>query len=191
MANFDSGFAHTMKIEGGYSNVGTDRGGETYKGISRKYFPNWEGWKILDQYKVKNDLELGKNTILQSYVKNFYKAEFWDKLKGDQNPSQVIAEELFDTGVNQGVGTAVKFLQEALNVLNRNNSLYPDMVVDGVIGNTTLKSLGVVLKTDPEILVYNIINILQGKYYLDIIKKDPSQEANARGWLTRVQVLKT
>lgn len=180
-----------MKVEGGYSKVSTDRGGETYKGISRKHFPQWEGWKILDSIKVKNNADLSKNTILQALVRAFYKTEFWDKLRGDQNPSQLLAEELFDTGVNQGVGVAGRFLQEALNVLNRNKALYPDLELDGVIGNTTLSYLSILLKTDKEVLVYNVINILQGKYYLDIMKKDPSQEANARGWLTRVQVLKT
>ena len=180
-----------MKIEGGYSNLSTDRGGETYKGVSRKYHPTWEGWKILDQVKIKNDTELAKNVVLQNQVKSFYKTTFWDKLKGDLIPSQLLAEELFDTGVNMGTTPAVKFLQEALNVLNRNKALYPDTTVDGVMGASTLSYLTLLLAKDKEDLVYKVMNILQGKYYLDIMKTDSSQEANARGWLTRVQFTKT
>lgn len=191
MADFNLCFGITMKIEGGYSNLSTDRGGETYKGISRKYHPTWEGWKILDSVKIKNDLELSKNVVLQDRVKSFYKTEFWDKLKGDLIKSQLLAEELFDTGVNLGTAPAVKFLQEALNVLNRNKTLYPDTNVDGVMGATTLSYLTILLTKDKADLVYKVMNILQGKYYLDIMKNDVSQEANARGWLTRVQFTKT
>ena len=36
------------KSEGGYANMEGDSGGETYKGISRKWFPKWEGLKIID-----------------------------------------------------------------------------------------------------------------------------------------------
>ena len=41
----------TLKYEGGYVNDKDDRGGETYRGVSRRYHPNWSGWKIVDEYK--------------------------------------------------------------------------------------------------------------------------------------------
>ena len=43
MANFDEAFALTMKSEGGYANNPNDTGGETYKGVSRKNHPKWNG----------------------------------------------------------------------------------------------------------------------------------------------------
>ena len=51
MANFQQAFQHTAAAEGGYSNNPKDKGGETYRGIARKYWPDWAGWIIVDEYK--------------------------------------------------------------------------------------------------------------------------------------------
>ena len=40
MANFSDAYALTSAHEGGYVNDPVDRGGETYRGIARRYFPN-------------------------------------------------------------------------------------------------------------------------------------------------------
>lgn len=37
--------------EGGYANHPADKGGETYRGISRKANPDWVGWKYIDEVK--------------------------------------------------------------------------------------------------------------------------------------------
>ncbi|WP_446039228.1 putative peptidoglycan-binding domain-containing protein [Streptomyces sp. SID1121] len=51
-----------------------------------------------------------------------------------------IALKLFDVAVNMGGGTAAKFLQRVLNVLNRRQADYPDMTVDGAIGPKTVSA---------------------------------------------------
>jgi lysozyme family protein len=53
MAHFKTAYALTMGHEGIYSNNPKDRGGETYKGIARKFHPSWEGWKAIDRMKNK------------------------------------------------------------------------------------------------------------------------------------------
>ena len=45
--------------------------------------------------------------------KDFYKSNYWDPIQLDLITSQRVAEEIFDTAVNMGVGTAVKFAYEA------------------------------------------------------------------------------
>ena len=40
-----------MEHEGGYVDDRDDRGGETYRGISRNNFPDWKGWKKIDGFK--------------------------------------------------------------------------------------------------------------------------------------------
>ena len=42
-------------------------------GISRKEYPKWEGWKIINQYK-ENDVELKTvvDPVLDIMVENFY-----------------------------------------------------------------------------------------------------------------------
>ena len=57
-----------------------------------------------------------------------------------------LAEELFDTGINMGTGTAIGFLQRALNALNRNGRDYADLAVDRRIGPATLGALDAFLR---------------------------------------------
>lgn len=190
MANFKPAFDLTMGHEGGYSNDPDDSGGETYRGIARNFHPAWEGWKILDQYVIKDNAALLKDVRLNKLVETFYKAEFWDKFKGDEIPSSLLANELFDTGINTGIQDGIEFLQIGLNVLNRNQALYADMAVDGIFGTATMINLKTYLKTDPDVLLYKVMNVLQGKHYIDIMLKKGSQEKYARGWFNRVEISK-
>ena len=127
MANFYEAYNKTMKHEGGYSNDPVDFGGETYKGISRKYHPGWLGWKIVDSYKRRPDFpnNMKEDDDLNGAAKDFYKEMYWDRHLGDSMPSQNIAEEMFDNAVNMGVSRAAKFLQTGLNVLNRKEKHFP------------------------------------------------------------------
>jgi len=185
MANFDIAFDKTMKHEGSYSNDPIDRGGETYKGISRVYHPDWIGWEMIDDKNLKNV----NHILLNDAVKNFYKQLYWNRFLGDQIPglAQDIADELFDSGVNMGTHTAVKFLQEGLNILNRNGSDYGDIAMDGGFGETTMHIM--VLHIDKEKgsceNLLKVMNALQAEYYLNIMRKNPSQEKFARGWMKR------
>ena len=52
-AIFEIAYKISMKLEGYYSNSLNDKGGETVNGISRVYFPEWAGWKIVDELKSK------------------------------------------------------------------------------------------------------------------------------------------
>src|SRR2546426_796362 len=51
MADFDYALTQLLKVEGGYANDPRDPGGETYKGISRVFWPNWSGWPLIDAAK--------------------------------------------------------------------------------------------------------------------------------------------
>jgi lysozyme family protein len=183
-----------MGHEGGYADDPTDKGGETYRGISRRYHPSWSGWSTIDQYKRKSGFpgNLKDACGLQDKVEAFYKANFWDPMLGDDIPSQLIAEELYDTAVNMGMSRAVKFLQTGLNVLNRAGKNYPDIVVDGKTGPNTLRTLKKLLSLSgkEEGYLFKIMNILQGYHYLRIMDKSESQERFARGWLNRVGISK-
>jgi lysozyme family protein len=97
---------------------------------------------------------------------------------------------MFDTGVNMGVTRAAKFLQRALNYLNKNSILYDDLVDDGKIGKLTLGALDIIMNMGDEKVLYKILNILQANHYLEYMTKSPNQEKFARGWFSRVDFLK-
>jgi len=190
MAKFEMAYDKTMGHEGGYVHDPDDVGGETYKGIARRYHPGWEGWKIVDSTKRAHNFpkSLDHLTSVQHMVKDFYKQHYWDPFRGDDLPSQELGEEMFDTGVNMGIKRSVKFLQRSLNVLNRNGKLFADMADDGIIGPTTMRNLNTYLKKESIALLLKIMNVLQANHYLAYMKKSPTQEKYCRGWLKRVNI---
>lgn len=193
---FEISLARILKNEGIYSNEKLDFGGETVFGISRKNWPDWEGWGIVDSFRNhchSSQLEamIQQSKPLQQLVYDFYKENFWTPLYG-QEFEQEVADELFDTAVNQGVQPASEYLQKALNLLNENQSLYPDLKVDGKIGQKTIFAYHTYMNTylrssrskEKNIKVLlKIMNAYQLKRYLDIVEVNPSQEKFVYGWL--------
>jgi lysozyme family protein len=139
MANFNISFKKTIQFEGGYSNNPNDPGEETYKGISRRYFPKWVGWAYVDNNKNNKDFPncLEDNTGLKYFVRWFYRYEFWEIFRGAELSYQKIANELFDASVNSGIDDGGKFLQKALNVVKskRREILLEE---DGIVGSKTI-----------------------------------------------------
>ena len=187
MTNFEKAYSITRKHEGGYSNDPADKGGETYKGIARKAWPNWHDWVLIDKIKQRHsgimtiEAEANRNTILQKLVVAFFKENFWDYNKLDSLPVK-LAEEVFDTSVNMGQKIGPMFLQEALNLCNNNQKAYPNIKVDGLIGPITLQVI-------PKAIVgrvYKTMNLLQGERYINILRNNESQEKFWGGWLERV-----
>ena len=119
MATFDDAYKILMKNEGGYVNDSDDSGGETYKGVSRRYNLDWKGWEIIDNYKRSYRRKalckvLDADDKLQSMVKTLYKDKYWDVFDLDSIPSQTIAYQMFDTCVNCGETAAIRFAQTSL-----------------------------------------------------------------------------
>lgn len=97
------------------TDIASDRGGETWNGISRVKNPDWPGWAIIDAWKAgAMHPPLEDNEELHRLEDLFYYENIWIKIKGDSIESQEIADSLFDSAVNLGVGTAIKLLQNTL-----------------------------------------------------------------------------
>lgn len=192
MANFVEAYNITLGHEGGYANDPDDVGGETYKGISRAYNPGWSGWNIIDKLKTEPGFPQTayEDGSLDLSVKQFYKSNYWDVNLLDRVTDQFIANEMFDTGVNMGVTRAARFLQESLNLLNKNGSIYDDIVEDGKVGRNTLRALSACLTYRGNTYLYKLMNILQGEHYISYMTQSPTQEKYAFGWLNRVDFIK-
>lgn len=108
-------------------------------------------------------------------VQRIYREDYWDQIKGDQQPDQKIAEEMMDTAVNCGVGVAVRFLQMVLNGFNQRETLYPDLPEDGVFGPKTLETLARALGVKPwyRTVILRAIDNFQGTRYFEISRPKP------------------
>ena len=194
LAQFETAYYLTNKIEGGYSNNKNDAGGETYRGISRVTNPYWLGWDIVDNIKKTNfsaetiNEALDKNEVLQNFVKVFYLNNYWDAILGNKIADQQIANEVYDNAVNMGVPQAGIYLQKVINILNRNQSLYKDITVDGKIGGGTIQTLEMAIKLNGSRRVLNVINGYQMKHYLECMEKNPVDEIFV-GWFDRVEIV--
>ena len=191
-STFQRAFAHMIRFEGGYANDPVDLGGETILGISRKFWPLWLGWSIVDDEKSNPDFPdcLYTSRLLKSQVEFFYLVNFWKPIQADEIAigSPDVAIELFDAGVHMGVGRTGKFFQLALNLLNRDENLYDDLVVDGAIGPASLDAFSKFLQTDDPDMLYKVQVIQRGAYYCQRATTNTSQERFIRGWLNRVNM---
>lgn len=124
MAHFKTALDKLLSKEGGYVNDPDDRGGETYRGVARKCNPNWNGWNIIDAYKFNSPnlsnkdrtKQLDKDMKLQKEVYYLYKNNYWDCFELDDVPNQLVSEIMFDTCVNQGKISAIKFAERTLRL---------------------------------------------------------------------------
>ena len=162
MADFDPAYARMMANEGGYvlTDIPGDKGGQTYAGIARKRWPEWEGWRQLDAGETP-DTHL---------VRYFYRDNFWKVIHGDAIQAQGIAESIFDFAVNAGPSTAVKLAQIVVGAQP-----------DGIVGPKTLTRLN---NVDAALFraAYALAKIAR---YRDIVTRDRTQAKFLLGWINR------
>jgi len=177
MADFKMAFDITSNNEGGYTFNPSDTGGETVFGISRKNWPNWAGWKYIDQIKetAKTPHEIDhaiaiSATPIHVLVDSFYRVNFWAPLQLDFVNDQQIANQVYDFGVNAGIGRSAKFLQQAAGVN-----------ADGKIGPVTIKAVNA---GQPE-TIYNAFQDLRKAFYETLAEK-LGQHQFLSSWLSRL-----
>lgn len=165
--------------EGGYSNHPADKGGETIWGITAA---------VARAFGYAGEMR----DMPRSVAETIYTERYWSQPRFDQVAaiSPAIAEELLDTGVNMGPAVAGRFLQRALNVLNQDDKLFPNIAVDGAIGKMTLAALRSFLQargTGGEQVLLRMLNAQQSVRYMEIAEGNKAQEAFVYGWqLNRV-----
>jgi lysozyme family protein len=164
MADFNPAFEKMIHDEGGYqlTDIPGDRGGMTYAGIARNPNPQWAGWALVDRKEMGGPLT--------SLVREFYRQNYWDRIRGDELNNQEIAETIFNFAVNTGTGVAVKLAQVIVGV-----------TPDGGIGPKTLERLNI-CTAEKFIPSYALAKV--GRYAA-ICNKDRSQSKFLLGWINR------
>lgn len=153
MADFYKEIDKVLQKEGGYVNDPNDKGGETNFGISKRSFPNID---------IKN--------LTADKAREIYKKNYWDKIKGDEIESQIIAGEVFDMAVNAGIRTSSKMAQAIIGTL-----------ADGIIGSKTLEVLNGV-DDEKFVLAFKLARVAR---YTNIANNNPTQRKFLRGWINR------
>lgn len=167
----DVALGFTLGYEGGWVDDPADRGGETYRGISRKHWPHWLGWEIIDAEKKLEEFpgRLVGNQDLAILVLEFYEKNFWEAIHGEELPEKM-AVALFDFAVNSGPVTAIRIMQIVLRVF-----------VDGEVGAKTVKAAHDAGENAVVELLARRANFLH-----EIMVTDPSQTKWAMNWFRRL-----
>lgn len=163
-----------IKVEGGYVDDPDDSGGATNFGITEK---------VARDFGYTGDMrDLPRNTAF-----NIYASRYWGPLQLSiiELMSSPVAEEMADTAVNQGVSRAARFLQRSLNVLNKKGTLYPDLIVDGQLGQQSIRAFGDYLAyrgDEGETVLLRMLNSLQGAFYVELAERREKDESFIYGW---------
>lgn len=156
MSNFKIALKRVLKHEGGYVNDPKDKGGETNYGITIG---------TARQFGYTGSMR----SIPMDVVEKIYKARFWDALGCDELADKygfAFAFQLFDAGVNHGVGNAKRMLQRAVGVVD-----------DGVIGKVTRQAID-----DNAERLTDLFNAERIAFYTKI----SSFNHFGRGWMRRM-----
>lgn len=181
MSDFKKHIVDIIGVEGNYSNHPNDSGGPTMYGITEA---------VARSYGYSGDMRYMPLHI----AIDIYKRRYWDALKLDSilDISPSLVPEILDTGINQGVGRAGEYLQVSLNALNRQEKDYPDIKVDGDIGNITLHTLKKYIDKrgcTGEVVMLRCLNGLQCAFYINLTKRREKDEDFLFGWvLNRVTI---
>ena len=161
MADFEPAYEAMIRNEGGYvlHNVAGDRGGMTYAGIARNMNPQWAGWSVID----------AGGEPPADMVRAFYRANFWNNIRGDEIQHQAIAQSIFDFHVNTGRPARV-LAQIVVGV-----------TPDGSFGPRTVAALNA-YDPDKFVMAYALAKIAR---YRDIVTRDRTQQKFLLGWINR------
>lgn len=173
---FSSALAWLLRpdVEGGEVNHPADRGGHTKYGIADAADGKKDGMADLDR---DGQPDIAIRDLTPAHTELFYRANYWLPARCDRVDSvcPLIAIALFDGAVHHGPGRSVRQLQQALGIL-----------ADGVLGPQTLRVLAAKTGRDGgRVLLLGLLEI-RASYMLGIVRKDPSQWANAWGWVNRL-----
>ena len=167
MANFDSAVSKTLTFEGGYTNNPNDPGGATKYGITLNVLKGFG-----KEYDLNHDGTINNEDVkLLSLdeAKEIYKEVYW---RGENIVSQAIAEKHFDVGVNTGVVTATKMLQEACVNLGSN------LVIDGDLGPKSLTNINSLNESK----LMSAFCSLHEDYYWDITLNNIKSHSMSFSW---------
>lgn len=169
MATFENAMQLIRKYEGdAYVNDPLDYGGETKCGIAKRFHP---------------EIDIKNLTWEKAYP--IYRAEYWDKISGDEIADQALAQEMLDIAVNIGWKPSAQWTQHALNqLLVSIDDAADTLVEDGLIGPKSIMAINA-YKRPWEIV--RMLNGFQFSHYMKRIDDDPSQAKFLRSWLARVE----
>ncbi len=165
--DFPGCLAFVLKWEGGYVNNPADPGGATNKGITQTTYNAWRQSQGQPTQSVQ--------AISDVEVQAIYAQNYWHPSGADRVPA-ALNLAAFDTAVNLGVSRAVRFLEQCVGT-----------TTDGVFGPQT-QAAAAACSVSTTAAAYCDA---REAYYRALVAQTPSQQVFLKGWLNRLNDLRT
>jgi lysozyme family protein len=158
---FNRCLAVVLKNEGGYSNHPSDPGGSTQAGVTQK---------VYNDYRTKKGLENQSVIVISDEeIHDIYLTAYWTPMNLEGIKDENLILELFDTGVNCGIRTAIKMVQRIVGTKD-----------DGIIGNKTIS----LINEYPDLVP--IYKQAREAYYYRLVERNPKLAVFVKGWINRI-----
>jgi len=177
LKRFDECLQVVLKFEGGLSDHPDDPGGRTNMGITQREY---------DRYRKSLGLPLRDvSRITMDEVRDIYYRNYWTPTKAEKMPPPVDLV-VFDTAVNCGVVTSIRFLRRVLTRLGYLPNWRDDVIRDEV------PSLLWKLTNDNRVVKRICYDYLSERfnYYKRIVERNPRLKVFFKGWSNRLKKLK-
>lgn len=180
-------FDKAVNVEGGYTNNPNDRGGPTNYGVTLRTAQKYQSY-LVSTYQWNGDMR-NFTQPMASYV---YDQEFWQKMNLDRviMLAPLLADILFEAGINFGISRVVIWLQTALDVLNNEQRYYQDIVIDGGLGAGTLSAIQALITARPQDGMKNLLWMIStqaSSFYISLAQHNATQEVFESGWQNRAR----
>lgn len=143
-----------------------DAGGQAIAGINSKFFPA----------QFARIAALPQNERADA-VATFYRMNFWNQMRLEPLNSQMLANRVFDFGVNAGARTAIRCLQQAAV------SLGAFLTVDGNMGLLTATAANL-FSEDTIVAAFREARVAR---YEQIAEANPAEAGYLSEWKARAQ----
>ena len=161
-----------LNWEGGVSDHAADRGGLTYKGITR------ETYGMLCQTVLKKAPNMGHFLSLTDEEVGLFVKYYWDK---STNNNQIASQKIAEAITSWFWGSGKLGLMWYQQMLNKEYGC--KLVVDGVIGIASIEAINSI---DADSLFRMSIKYRYNRFH-QICRQNPPQKVFLKGWLNRLR----
>lgn len=169
---FQYAYRILLAHEGNYANHPDDKGGETYRGITKKYNIDWYGWRYVDRKRAK---EQNQEIPQANFWAQDHYLTIWVREGFDQIHDWRLAAYLFDYRVNAFTGP-----KEIRKILNEIGCCIP-------IYNKFDDELAACVNSAPNWLLKNRLEYYRAQHYKRLAYKDQTQRKFLSHWLKRTK----
>lgn len=174
--NFEAAYRVLAEKEGGFANRPSDPGGETWYGISLRYWPG------VDVERLQADVRYRK----KFFYDNFYCPMGLIRLDDGGNHARLATQALL-FGVHTGAYRGQLALQQAYNMV-RYGWMDP-LLEDAAVGPVTARWVNRFLRTPEASTITAAYKVHAGMYYDKRVHEDDWVRGDIRGWVNRLDAV--